>query len=246
MAALLEPVKLPIAKPTALVNYLIRHLMELAEFAYKKRQIVAYSGRTGIGKSTGIEWLAYHLEIPRIVLRCRAITRESQILEALALERGEKRGSNMHCGRLYDRALAKLAQKPHLLIFDEADRFRNSCFELLRDFWDDCRAPMLLVGNENLEHKIDHNLERLARRIRRYRERDLRQVELRLVLEAMGWTLADEEFDLVWKHSGGSPGWAEAVLITADAIAERAKDKRGVRDIAGAMELVPAAKRARE
>jgi hypothetical protein len=68
----------------------------------------------------------------------------------------------------------------------------------------------------------------------------LRQPELRQVLEYMGYELSDQEFQLVWKHCGGSPGWAEAVLGLADYIAERHSTKRGVEDVAGALELVPA------
>lgn len=229
-------------KPAVLMTPLVRHLSDLAEFAYRKRQIVAYSGRTGIGKTVAVSWLAYHLAMPKVVLRCRAITVKSQIVSALALgpEAARRLVRRHTSAEMFDMAVDRYRDQPPLLIFDEADRLKEACFELLRDFWDEIRLPMLLVGNEGLEPKIDRQLERLARRIRRYRERDLRQPELRQVLEYMGYEMSDQEFQLIWKHCGGSPGWAEAVLGLADYIAERHSTKRGVEDVAGALELVPA------
>jgi DNA transposition AAA+ family ATPase len=97
----------------------------------------------------------------------------------------------MRASDLYDRAVERIRDRPYLLIIDEADRLSMDCFEILRDFWDDSRLPMLLVGNEVLTEKINRSHERLFRRIRiRFEQRPLREADLRKVLEFMGYEVA--------------------------------------------------------
>ena len=106
-------------------------------------------------------------------------------------------------------------RRPYLLMVDEADRLSMDCFEILRDFWDDARLPMLLVGNEILTEKLNRQHERLFRRIRvRFEQRPLREADQRKVLEFMGYEVADDEFALLWKLVGGSPGFAGVRLKT--------------------------------
>jgi type II secretory pathway predicted ATPase ExeA len=119
------------------------------------------------------------------------------------------------------------------------------CFEILRDFWDDARLPMLLVGNEILTEKINRQHERLFRRIRlRYEQRPLREAHLREVLEFMGYTIADDEFTLLWKLVGGSPGFAESLLENANDIAASHGVKRGIEALEGALRYFHTLKRA--
>lgn len=122
---------------------------------------------------------------------------------------------------LYGQALERARRSPYLLIFDEADRLRLDCFEMLRDLWDDARLPMLLCGNEELTAKINRQHERLFRRIgARFEQKKLGEADLRQTLEFMGWRIADKEFGFVWKLAGGSPGFAQALLANAQQIAE--------------------------
>ena len=113
-------------------------------------------------------------------------------------------------------------------------------FEILRDFWDDSRLPMLLVGNEGLTEKLNRQHERLSRRIRvRFEQRPLREADLRKVLEFMGYQVEDSEFALLWKLVGGSPGFAEALLENANEIAASQGVKRGIEALEGAVRYFP-------
>lgn len=151
----------------------------------------------------------------------------------------------MRASDLYDRALEHIRQRPFLLIIDEADRLRLDCFEILRDFWDDAKLPMLLVGNEVLTEKLNRQHERLFRRIRlRFAQPRLREADLRKVLEFMGYTVADDEFGLLWKLVGGSPGYAEALLENANEIAASRGVKRGIEALEGAVQFFPTLKAA--
>ena len=93
------------------------------------------------------------------------VTRAAGTLEDQVRKNLEKAYRN-DSPALYDRAVERIRARPYLLIIDEADRLSMDCFEILRDFWDDFRLPMLLVGNEGLTEKLNRQHERLFRRIR--------------------------------------------------------------------------------
>ena len=151
----------------------------------------------------------------------------------------------MRASDLYHRAVESITQRPYLLIIDEADRLRVDCFELLRDFWDDARLPMLLIGNEALTEKLNRQHERLFRRIFvRFEERPLREADFRKVLNFMGYEVADDEFALLWKIVGGSPGFAQALLENANEIAASQGVKRSIEALEGALRYFPTLRKA--
>jgi hypothetical protein len=167
------------------------------------------------------------------------VTRAAGTLEDQVRKNLEKAYRN-DSPALYDRAVERIRARPYLLIIDEADRLSMDCFEILRDFWDDFRLPMLLVGNEGLTEKLNRQHERLFRRIRvRFEQRPLREAEMRKVLEVMGYEMEDSEFALLWKLVGGSPGFAEALLENANEIAESKGMKRGIEALEGAVRYFP-------
>jgi len=236
-------------QPGALVNPVVKNLCALAARSWQKRWIITFTAATGVGKSTAVNYAEKILTFDRQVLRCKQITTRYTMLQALALAPGKKWNTHgrtwMRASDLYDRAIARIRQRPYLLIIDEADRLRMDCFEILRDFWDDARLPMLLVGNEVLTEKINRQHERLFRRIRvRFEQRPLREADLRKVLEFMGYTVADDEFALLWKLLGGSPGFAEALLENANEIAASQGVKRGIEALEGAVRFFPTLKAA--
>jgi hypothetical protein len=212
--------------------------------AWAKRWIVTFTAPTGVGKTTAVDYAERMLGFDHQVIRCKQITTRYTLLQAVALAPGEKwntHGRNwMRASDLYDRAIERIRQRPYLLIIDEADRLRLDCFEILRDFWDDAKLPMLLVGNEILTEKLNRQHERLFRRIRvQFEQRPLREADLRKVLEFMGYTIADDEFALLWKLVGGSPGFAEALLENANEIAASQGVKRGIEALEGALRYFP-------
>jgi len=241
----------PVARETretnetkVLLNPVVKNLAGLAARAWAKRWIVTFTAPTGVGKSTAVDYVERTLSFDHRVIRCKNITTRYTILQAMGLEPGEKwnnHGRNwMRASDLYYHIVERVSERPYLLIIDEADRLRIDCFEMLRDFWDDARLPMLLVGNEVLTEKINRQHERLFRRIRvRFDQRPLREAELRGLLEFMGYQVADEEFSLLWKLVRGSPGMAEALLENANEIAASQGVKRGIEALEGAVQYFP-------
>jgi len=209
--------------------------------------IITFTAPTGVGKTTAVDYAEKTPSFGHQVIRCKQITTRYTLLQALALAPGETwttHGRNwMRASDLYNRAVERISQRPYLLIIDEADRLRLDCFEILRDFWDDAKLPILLVGNEVLTEKLNRQHERLFRRIRvRFTQPRLREADLRKVLEFMGYTVADDEFSLLWKLVGGSPGFAEALLENANEIADSRGVKRGIEALEGAVSFFPTLK----
>ncbi len=235
------------SQAAALVNSVVKNLCALAARAWAKRWIITFTAPTGVGKTTAVDYAERILSFDHQVIRCKQITTRYTLLQALALAPGEKwntHGRNwMRASDLYARAVERICQRPYLLMIDEADRLRLDCFEILRDFWDDAKLPMLLVGNEVLTEKINRQHERLFRRIRvRFAQPRLREADLRKVLEFMGYTVADDEFALLWKLVGGSPGFAEALLENANEISASQGVKRGIEALEGAVRYFPTLK----
>ena len=227
-----------------LINSVVKNLTALAARAWSKRWMITFTAPTGVGKTTAVDYAARALTFDHRVFQCKQITTRYTLLRTLGLAPGEKwtnHGRNwMRAADLYDRAVERIRERPYLLIIDEADRLSVDCFEILRDFWDDARLPILLVGNEVLTEKLNRQHERLFRRIRvRYEQRPLSEADLRKVLEFMGYEVADDEFALLWKLVGGSPGYAEALLENANEIAASKGAKRGIEALTGAVRYFP-------
>lgn len=234
-------------QPAALVNSVVKHLCGLAARAWDKRWIITFSAPTGVGKSVAVDYAEKMLPFDHQVMRCLQITTRYDLLRELTPgETWNTHGRNWtRAGDLFKSAVERIQQRPYLLIIDEADRLRFDCFEILRDFWDKARLPMLLVGNEVLTEKLNRQHDRLFRRIRvRYAQPKLKEAELRQVLEFMGYTVADDEFGLLWKLVGGSPGFAEALLENANEIAVSKGAKRGIEALMGAVKYFPTLKTA--
>ena len=226
------------------INSVVKNLAALAARAWTKRWMITFTAPTGVGKTTAVDYAARTLTFDHRIFQCKQITTRYTLLRALGLAPGEtwtNHGRNwMRASDLYDRAVESIRERPYLLIIDESDRLSMDCFEILRDFWDDARLPMLLVGNEVLTDKVNRQHERLFRRIRvRFSQPPLREADQGKILEFMGYEVADEEFALLWKLVGGSPGYAEALLENADEIAASKGAKRGIEALEGAARYFP-------
>jgi type II secretory pathway predicted ATPase ExeA len=226
------------------VNSIVKNLTNLARRAYQSQRIIAYSGRTGLGKSLVIDFLSRTLTFPHRIVRCKQTTSVVSLARALALPDDFSPTRSHHAypnaDALYKRAVALARNERFLLIIDEADRLKGPCFEMLRDLWDEVHIGILLVGNEDLESIINSRHERLARRIGvRFAQSDLRKEQLREVLEFLGYEFTDEEFIILHESCGGSPGWAEAVLNTRNEIAESHGVKPGRAHLEGALKYFP-------
>lgn len=220
----------------------VKHLEKFAALAWKDGRIAVFSGREGIGKSEGFKRLAASNGFPKIAFRSRPTMSNSGLLEELRRWCGIERSSGskyLSNDKVYGEVGRYLAGHPALIVIDEADNLPQSCFELIRALHDEYGAIFLLIGNEQLEVKIDREHPRLARRIYRYKERDLSPDQTRQVANAMGLDLSDEEFELLWKYCRGSPGWVEIVVRQAEFIASQNGRKRGPEAILGAFAEIP-------
>ena len=227
-----------------LINSVVKNLSALAARAWAKHWMITFTAPTGVGKTSAVDYADRTLAFDHRVIHCKQITTRYVLLRALGLAPGEKWTTHgrswVSSSDLYFRAVERIRERPYLLIIDEADRLSVDCFEILRDFWDDARLPMLLVGNEVLTEKLNRQHERLFRRIRvRFAQPPLREADQRKVLEFMGYQVTDEEFALLWKLVGGSPGFAEAVLENANEIAASKGAKRGIEALEGAARYFP-------
>jgi hypothetical protein len=232
------------APANLLINSVVKNLAALAAHAWAKHWMITFTAPTGIGKSTAVDYADRMLLFDHRVIYCKQITTRFVLLRTLGLAPGEKWTTHgrswVSSSDLYFQAVERIRERPYLLIIDEADRLSMDCFEILRDFWDDARLPMLLVGNEVLTEKLNRQHERLFRRIRvRFEQRPLYEAEQRKVLESMGYQVSDEEFALLWKLVGGSPGFAEALLENANEIAASKKMQRGIEALEGAAHYFP-------
>jgi DNA transposition AAA+ family ATPase len=227
-----------------LTNVVVKNLFSFAKRAWRKRWIVTFVSPTGVGKTEAINFAERELQFPLVIVRCHAVTTRYSVLENMALKPGQVRRTSgngyQSAHTLYGMALERYRSENFMLIVDEADRLRSDVFEMLRDFHDDLRLPMLLVGNEVLNDKINRQHERLFRRIKaRYEQRPLDRAELAETLKVMGYKLGEEEFGFVWKLVGGSPGFAESVLDNAQEIADTHGVKLNVEALAGAARYFP-------
>jgi len=232
------------AEGGVVVNSVVKNLTTLARKAYQGRCIVAYSSRTGVGKSRAVDYLAATLMYPHRIVRCKQTTSLVSLVRSIALDEDFKVTKSHHAipntAALYERAVERARSSPYLLVIDEADRLKANCFEMVRDLWDDARIGILLVGNEILEAIINERHERLSRRIRvRYVQPELKRDALREVLEAMGFEFTDEELSLIYEKAGGSPGWAESLLNTRNDIAESHGKKPDIEFLRGALQYFP-------
>jgi len=226
----------------------LKHLEKFAQIAWRDKRIAVFSGREGIGKSKGFACVAASNSFPKIAFRSRPTISNSGLLEELRASCGieRSRGSKyLSNDKLYIEIGRYLAEHQALVVIDEADGLRQTCFELIRALHDEYGVAFLLIGNEQLEVKIDREHPRLARRMYRYKEKDLSREQTRQVADAMGFGLSDEEFDMVWKFCGGSPGWIEIVVRQAEFIAAANGQKRSPEAILGAFTEIPRPRRLR-
>lgn len=224
----------------------VKHLEKFAQLAWRDKRIAVFSGREGIGKSMGFARIAASNGFPKIAFRSRPTISNSGLLEELRAACGIERSKGskyLSNDKLYIELGRYLSDHQALVVIDEADGLRQACFELVRALHDEYGVAFLLIGNEQLEVKIDREHPRLARRIYRYKEKDLSREQTRQVADAMGFELSDEEFELVWKFCGGSPGWVEIVVRQAEFIADANGQKRSPQAILGAFQEIPRPRR---
>lgn len=132
----------------ALLDGLVRRARERAEHL---PGIVTFSGPSGFGKSTAAGYVAgkhqaYYIEI-------RSTWTRRALLEAMLRQMGVEAARNQY--KMADQVSEELALSQRPIILDEFDNaVERGLVELVRDIYEQSRAPVLLIGEERLPQKL--------------------------------------------------------------------------------------------
>ena len=114
--------------------------------------IVTFSGPSGFGKSTAAAYVS--AKHNAAYMEFRSFWTKKSFLEAFCQQLGlPKHGTMASMADLISEELA-LSQRP--VIYDEFDYcvMRDGLVELVRDIYEQSKSPVLLIGEENLPHKL--------------------------------------------------------------------------------------------
>lgn len=113
--------------------------------------IVTFSGPSGFGKSTAAGYVAgkhqaYYVEI-------RSTWTRRAFLEAMLRQMGIEPARNQY--KMADQISEELALSQRPIILDEFDNaVERGLVELVRDIYEQSRAPIILIGEERLPQKL--------------------------------------------------------------------------------------------
>jgi len=113
--------------------------------------IVTFSGPSGFGKSTAVGYVA--AQHGGVYVEVRSVWTKKAFLEALAKPLGIQ--ANMTIAALADAISYQLLCSGSPLLIDEADNLINrNLVELVRDIYEQSKAPIVLIGEEMLPQKL--------------------------------------------------------------------------------------------
>lgn len=109
-------------------------------------------GEPGLGKTNTVLW--WILKQKAILVTCKNGMTRRWFLKELVSELGEE--PKKLSSELFDQAVAKLVEKPRMLVVDEVDYLINSsrAIETVRDLHDRTGIPVLLVGMGAVDKKL--------------------------------------------------------------------------------------------
>ncbi len=113
--------------------------------------IVTFSGPSGIGKSTAAGYVAakhqaYYLEV-------RSTWTKKAFLETVLRQIGIEPNKTVY--QMMDQVSEELACSQHPIIIDEFDNaVDRNLVELVRDLYEQSKAPFILIGEERLPQKL--------------------------------------------------------------------------------------------
>jgi hypothetical protein len=122
-------------------------------------------GLRGRGKTETSLWYSQRHIDETIYIRCHVLWTPRNFLEMLAVHLGQEPARRVT--DLIEQIRARLKVKRPLVIIDEADYLlkEGAKIETVRDLYDTCLTPFLLIGMEDFQRKI-HRYPHLVDRIR--------------------------------------------------------------------------------
>lgn len=114
------------------------------DFAAKRRLSGGIFGDPGVGKTAAVRQWSATTKHPHLVVTCRAYTSYTKLLRAIAKGLGLG-DSGRSVGDLDEAAHDELADRPRLLVVDEADMLNARTLDWLRTFQDESRGRSNVV-----------------------------------------------------------------------------------------------------
>ncbi|MCK4783671.1 MAG: ATP-binding protein [Desulfobacteraceae bacterium] len=121
------------------------------------------SGNAGTGKSWASTFAA--IKVEGCFVRAKSIWRPVSMLADISSELGGEPTNRTQ--PMFNFIIGKLMETGRALFIDEADYMKDDKFgllDLVRDIYDSSRAPVFLIGEENLKNNLSKNA-RFIRRI---------------------------------------------------------------------------------
>lgn len=113
--------------------------------------IVCFFGHSGFGKSTAAGFLAS--ELNAIYVEAKSTWTQKALLENILLMMGIDPAKTIN--KMMDQVAQELAISNRPLIVDEMDHLvHKKSVEIIRDIYESSGAPILLIGEERLPHKL--------------------------------------------------------------------------------------------
>jgi DNA transposition AAA+ family ATPase len=113
--------------------------------------IVTFSGPSGFGKSTAVGYVAGQHNA--IYVEVRSIWTQKAFLEAILRSMGINAARTI--AAMADQVSEELALSQRPLMLDEADNLiQRNLIELVRDLYEQSKAPLVLIGEELLPQKL--------------------------------------------------------------------------------------------
>lgn len=130
----------------------LRTYLDCEEAGPGMPRIGVFNGHSGYGKSVSMAFTAQRTGAA--YLESKSIWTQRSLLEQIAKELGITMLARS-APRILDQVIDQLNMDPRGLIIDEADHIvGKQHVEILRDIHDATTIPILLVGEENLPHKL--------------------------------------------------------------------------------------------
>jgi len=146
-------------KPVFVQNVNVRNfatLMDRLKLDEEEGRMGAVKGMAGLGKSrTAQHW---HAQNPSIYMRMLGVWASSPLgfLQALLKELGHKQAPHS-TSRCFTLLLDLMIGHPQPLFLDEVDRLPGRFVDMIRDLTDLTAAPVVLIGEENLDDMLAKN-----------------------------------------------------------------------------------------
>ncbi|WP_105198984.1 AAA family ATPase [Pseudoalteromonas sp. T1lg10] len=129
----------------------VRLITLACEQAKQKRRFSVFSGQAGIGKSKGIAEYCRN-DTDAILIEGSEQTTSTQVLEALVYQLGLARSGSGY--KNMEKIIKTLRDTNRVIILDEADKCKPNALDPLRTISDRARVGVTLVGNIQLQDKL--------------------------------------------------------------------------------------------